>query len=276
MGTEPVRSLELVDSERFNRLITVLQKTLERKDIVEQATASPAEQDYVQSYHDVTKSVKKKSPLAGLDVINYLKKKDKFKGSLAATAHLPQPPPDGAPGRGEGGGSPLKKKQAGGMSVEGSKSKIETFFKEHGVTKSNRGTIAHKGSRLEIPYDDFINDLTRDFTRTQPSMTPDETTTGLNFLKQIRLPTSHIRSSRLRSKYTALRTHSPGTLATPQSSSDEGRPRSRIPVRSAPQLMRSGKSMRSRFPSLYERRSRPSTSYTSKLNDDISELFRRK
>ena len=73
MGTEPVRSLELVDSERFNRLITVLQKTLERKDIVEQATASPAEQDYVLSYHDVTKSVKKKSPLAGLDVINYLK-----------------------------------------------------------------------------------------------------------------------------------------------------------------------------------------------------------
>jgi hypothetical protein len=62
------------------------------KDIVEQATASPAEQDYVQSYHDVTKSVKKKSPLAGLDIINYLNKKDKFKGSLAAKAHLPQPP----------------------------------------------------------------------------------------------------------------------------------------------------------------------------------------
>jgi hypothetical protein len=79
MGTEPVRSLELVDSERFNRLLTVLQKTLERKDIVEQATASPAEQDYVQSYHDVTKSVKKKSPLAGLDVINYLKKKTNSK-----------------------------------------------------------------------------------------------------------------------------------------------------------------------------------------------------
>jgi hypothetical protein len=39
----------------------VLQKTLERKDIVEQATASPAEQDYVQSYHDVTKSVEKRA-----------------------------------------------------------------------------------------------------------------------------------------------------------------------------------------------------------------------
>ena len=180
MGTEPVRSLELVDSERFNRLITVLQKTLERKDIVEQATASPAQQDYVQSYHDVTKSVKKKSPLAGLDIINYLNKKDKFKGSLAATAHLPQPPSDGAPGRGVGAGSPPKKKRAGSMSVEGSKSKIETFFKEQGVTKSNTGTIVHKGSRLAIPYDDFINDLTRDFTRTQPSMTPAETTAGLN------------------------------------------------------------------------------------------------
>ena len=61
MGTEPVRSLQLVDSERFNRLISSLQQTLERKDIIEQATASPQEQAYVRSYHDVTKSVKKKS-----------------------------------------------------------------------------------------------------------------------------------------------------------------------------------------------------------------------
>ena len=132
MGTEPVRSLELVDSERFNRLITVLQKTLERKDIVEQATASPAEQDYVQSYHDVTKSVKKKSPLAGLDIINYLNKKDKFKGSLAAKAHIPQPP-DGPPNLGDAG-SPAKKNRPGSMSVEGSKLN-ENFFKQQGVTK---------------------------------------------------------------------------------------------------------------------------------------------
>jgi hypothetical protein len=201
----------------------VLQKTLERKDIVEQATASPAEQDYVQSYHDVTKSVKKKSPLAGLDIINYLNKKDKFKGSLAAKAHLPQPPDDAPNIRDTG--SPIKKKRAGSMSVEGSKTKIENFFKEQGVTKSSAGTVVHKGSRHNIPYDDFVNDLTHDFTRTQPSMTPSETTTGLNFLKKIRLPTSHIRSTRLRSKYTALRERGPGTIATPQSStSNEDRP----------------------------------------------------
>jgi hypothetical protein len=142
---------------------------------------------------------------------------------------------------GGGAGSPPKKKRAGNTSVEGSKSKI----------------------------DDFINDLTHDFTRTQPSMTPTETTTGLNFLKKIRLPTSHIRSTRLRSKYTALRTHGPGT---PQSSSSEDRPPSRIPVRSAPQLMRTNRGRQSRFPSLYERRSRP-TSQTALLNEDIRKLF---
>ena len=130
----------------------------------------------------------------------------------------------------------------------------------------------HKGSRHDIPYDDFINDLTHDFTRTQPSMTPTETTTGLNFLKKIRLPTSHIRSTRLRSKYTALRTHGPGTLATPQSSGSEDRPPSRIPVRSAPQLMRPNRGRQSRFPSLYERRSRPA-SQTALLNKDIRKLF---
>jgi hypothetical protein len=158
---------------------------------------------------------------------------------------------------GGGAGSPPKKKRAGNASVEGSKSKISA------------GTIVHKGSRHDIPYDDFINDLTHDFTRTQPSMTPTETTTGLNFLKKIRLPTSHIRSTRLRSKYTALRTHGPGT---PQSSSSEDRPPSRIPVRSAPQLMRTNRGRQSRFPSLYERRSRP-TSQTALLNEDIRKLF---
>ena len=142
------------------------------------------------------------------------------------------------------------------------------------MTKSNSGTLVHKGARHNIPYDDFVNDLTHDFTRTQPSMTPSETTTGLNFLKKIRLPTSHIRSTRLRSKYTALRTHGPGTLATPQSSSsNEDRPPSRIPVRSAPQLMRTNRGRQNRFPSLYERRSRPSTSQTALLNDDIRKLF---
>jgi hypothetical protein len=171
MGTEPVRTLELVDSERFNRLITALQQTIERKDIVEQATASPEEQEYVKSYRDVTKSVKKKSPLAGLDIINFLNKKDKFKGSLAARAHIPQPP-DGAPPPGGDAGSPLKKKWPGSMSVEGSKTKIETFFKEQGVAKSTGGTITHKGARYNIPYDDFMNDLTHDFTRTAPNMKP--------------------------------------------------------------------------------------------------------
>jgi hypothetical protein len=91
----------------------VLQKTLERKDIVEQATASPAEQDYVQSYHDVTQSVKKKSPLAGLDIINYLNKKDKFKGSLAAKAHLPQLPDDAPIIRGGGRGFTTEKETGG-------------------------------------------------------------------------------------------------------------------------------------------------------------------
>jgi hypothetical protein len=248
----------------------VLQKTLERKDIVEQATASPAEQDYVQSYHDVEKSVKKKSPLVGLDIINYLNKKDKFKGSLAAKAHIPQPP-DGAPNIGNAG-SPAKKKRPGNMSVEGSRVKIENFFKEQGVTKSSTGGVSHKGTRLTIPYDDFINDLTHDFTRTPPNMTESETTQGLNFLKRIRLPTSHIRSNRLRSKYTALRERG-GTLATPKSS-DEDRPPSRIPVRSAPQPIRKNRGP-SRFPSVYNRRVRPSSSHTSRLNDDITSLFNR-
>jgi hypothetical protein len=206
MGTEPVRPLQLVDSERFNRLINTLQQTLERKDIVEQAAASPQEQAYVRSYYDAAKSVKKKSSLAGMDIINFLNKKDRFKGSLAAKPHLPQPPENGGPPEAVVAGniSP-KKKRVGGMSVEGSETKIKNFFKEQGVKKTPAGTITHRGMRYDVPYDDFIHDLTHDFTRTRPTLTDHETTKGLGLLKKIRIPTSHIRSNRLRSKYTTLR-----------------------------------------------------------------------
>ena len=108
--------------------------------------------------------------------------------------------------------------------------------------KGSAGTITHRGTRYQVPYDDFIHDLTHDFTRTQPMLTKHETTEGLGLLKKIRLPTSHIRSGRLRSRYTALReggAGGSGMLSTPKSdTSDESRPPSRIPIRSAPQRMR--------------------------------------
>jgi hypothetical protein len=107
MGTEPVRPLQLVDSERFNRLIDTLQQTLGRREIVEQATASPHEQAYVKSYYDAVKSVKS---VANMEIVNFLNKKDRFKGSLAAKAHLPQPPDDDGPPNAIAAGSPREKR----------------------------------------------------------------------------------------------------------------------------------------------------------------------
>ena len=237
---------------------------------MEQATASPQEQAYVRSYYDAIKSVKNKSPLAGMDVINLLNKKDRFKGSLAAKAHLPQPPGDDGP---VVAGSP-KKKRVGGMSVEGSETKIKNFFKDQGVKRASAGTIVHRGTRYDIPYDDFIHDLTHDFTRTQPTLTDHETRTGLNLFKKIRIPTSHIRSNRLRSKYTALREGSSATIATPKYSTPSTS-RLPIPVRpnSAPQLMRSHRGA-SRFPELYNRRSRVRD--TSQLDHELGNLLRKR
>ena len=157
------------------------------------------------------------------------------------------------------------------MSVEGSETKIKIFFREQGVKRGSGGTITHRGTRYEIPYDDFIHDLTHDFTRTQPTLTERETTKGLDLLKKIRIPTSHIRSNRLRSKYTALREGS-GTLATPKSDTP---PPSRIPIRSssAPQRMRNNRGA-SRFPDVYNRRSRARN--TSQLDHDIGKLLERR
>jgi hypothetical protein len=205
-----------------------------------------------------------------MDIVNFLNKKDRFKGSLAAKAHLPQPPDNGPPN--SIADSP-RKKRVGGMSVEGSETKIKTFFKDQGIKRTSAGTIIHRGTRYEVPYDDFIHDLTHDFTRTRPTLTEHETKTGLTLLKKIRIPTSHIRSNRLRSKYTALREGGSSSgipIATPKLNTSTTR---RLPTRpnSAPQLVRNKGA--SRFPELYSRRSRVRD--TSQLDYDLNPLLRK-
>jgi hypothetical protein len=188
-------------------------------------------------------------------------------------AHVPQAPAEtqapaaGTPGR--------KRATRAGTFVEGSKSKIVDYFKEKGVTKGSSGNIVYKGSRYNIPYDDFIYDLTHDFTRTSPNMTTSETQQALRFLKKIKMPTSHIRSNRLRSQYTSMREGgSRMSPPTPSSSNEESvttprtRPPSRIPIRSAPQQRNN------RFPNLYNRRDHISGSHSQQLDRDIEALLR--
>lgn len=233
--SEAVKQLQLIDFKRFNRLIAALQQSV----------------DYVRSYHDVMQSVKNKSPLAGTDIVNFMNRKGKLKETIATQAHLPKPPdsdkpnnpntPAGRPG------TPRRWLRPN-ASVEGSKAKIAALFKEKGVKKSDSGGLEYKGSKIYVPYDDFIFDLTHDLKKTALSLTERETRMGLKTLKKLGMPTSHIRSIRLQNAYTAMRqagssSSSESVVTIPQPSQIPIRstpyntPHSRQPSRSLPQIV---------------------------------------
>ncbi|CAB3982317.1 Hypothetical predicted protein [Paramuricea clavata] len=231
--SDSVRELTLVDSERFNKLISTLQKTLERKNIVEQATAPNEEEDYVRAHDDVMKSVKNKDDLAGMKIVNFLNKKDKLKGTQKATGKLPNPPDAPAnPGSATPG---QRRAQRPGTTVEAANERIMEVFKREGVARGGSGNVVHKGTRYNIPYTDLVYDLTHNTTEKTANLTSVEAQQAMRLLRKIKMPASHIRSSRLRGQYIRTRT----LPETPSSESDSITPlarpaASRIPRHTAP------------------------------------------
>ena len=100
-----------------------------------------------------------------------------------------------------------------------------------------RAGFTYKGKKIRISYDDFLYDLTHDFTATQPNLTDHETRQGLQFLKIINMPTSNIRSRKLCERYVEMRRQNSSgsdtsTNITTPPTSRGALSRSRIPVHS--------------------------------------------
>ena len=77
-----VKRLALIDAERFNNLMELLQSNAKRQKIVDDATHTPEESGLVESHNNMISSVKNKSSLAGTNIINFLNKKGNFQKSL--------------------------------------------------------------------------------------------------------------------------------------------------------------------------------------------------
>jgi hypothetical protein len=96
-----VRRLALIDAEKFNSLIDLLETNTARQKILDDATRTPEAAGLIESHATAINSVKNKSTLAGTDIINYLRKKDNYQKSVApptdegdtgAVDPPPQPP----------------------------------------------------------------------------------------------------------------------------------------------------------------------------------------
>ncbi|CAB3991455.1 Hypothetical predicted protein [Paramuricea clavata] len=90
-----VRRLTLIDAEKHNNLMLLLQDLTNRQKILDDSKRTPAEAELVDSHGEMVTSVKNKSSLGPANIVNYMRKKDKYLGELAKNAErqLPPPPP---------------------------------------------------------------------------------------------------------------------------------------------------------------------------------------
>jgi hypothetical protein len=84
---ETVKRLALIDAEKFNSLIDLLQTSSSRQKLLDTTTRTPEEAGLIESHGEAVKSVKNKSSLASRDIINFLNKQDNYKKSLLPTVN---------------------------------------------------------------------------------------------------------------------------------------------------------------------------------------------
>ena len=140
------------------------------------------------------KSVQNKPSSAGADIVNYLKKKRKYKDEKNLLADAAAPP-------GAGGA-------AGGAARFGTvafhKDKLQTYFKEKGIVKTDEGTLTFGSYKTRIPYEDLLGDLVQNKKKTGLNLNPTELRRALLQLKRKRMPAQYIRNEKVHTMYREL------------------------------------------------------------------------
>ena len=194
---ENVKRLALIDAEKFNLLMELLQTNTARQKILDDATRRPEEAGLIESHGAAINSVKNKSPLAGTDIINYLRKKDNYQKSLATGGNNdddegPVDPP------------PVQAGEPKTGTIASAEKLINAHFKAKSVMPSEDGIKVGDVGTLGISYNDIVMDLTRNFTRTQPNLTRVDRQRVLKLLKKTKMPISYVRNKKLKEEYKAL------------------------------------------------------------------------
>ncbi|CAB3995176.1 Hypothetical predicted protein [Paramuricea clavata] len=176
----------------------MLTKNNARDEILNNAKRSSEEAGLIESRQEAKKSVREKSSLAGNDIINYLRKTDSYRKSVG----LDQPVDDDAAPAGNpppaAGGSGAGHKPG---TVAASAAKIEQHFEKHNVKPIPTGGIKYGDSDLNIPYQDMMEDLTRNNIHTQPNLSNNNRQRVLKLLKKTNMPISYIRNKTLKEEY---------------------------------------------------------------------------
>ena len=193
-----VRRLALIDAEKFNSLIDLLETNTARQKILDNATRTPEAAGLIESHATAINSIKNKSTLTSTDIINYLRKKDNYQKSVASPTDegdtgAVDPPPQ----------PPTSQNTPKVGTIASAEKLINAHFKARGITPSDDG-IKIGDTTLGIPYNDMVMDLTRNFTRTQPNLTIANRKRVLLLLKKSKMPVSYVRNRKLKEYKTLL------------------------------------------------------------------------
>jgi hypothetical protein len=140
-------------------------------------------------------AVQNKPATAGADIVNFLKKKRKYKDEKNVDPNVGAPP--GAPPGGSRGAARFG-------TVAFHKDKLQTYFKERGIHKSDEGTLTFGTYKTQIPYEDLLGDLVQNKKKTGLNLNPTELRRALLQLKRKRMPAQYIRNEKVHTMYREL------------------------------------------------------------------------
>jgi hypothetical protein len=216
---ENVKRLTMIDAEKYNSLITMLQEATQRQKILEDSTRTPAAAELVESQAEMVRSVKGKSTLASANIVNYMKKKAKYLDEVGQQRVDGEPPPAAA--------AAAAGAAVGVGTVAYHTQKITNHFKTKAITNTGKG-LSYGGKSFNLNYEDVMQDLTHNYKANKMNLSLNEQEATLRILRRSKMPASYIRNKILHDKYTnLLQTPKATPITTPPPAYQTATPRGR-------------------------------------------------
>ena len=147
----------------------------------------------MESQNEMMKSVKANSSLASANIINYMKKREKYADDVGQIA---------ADAKGQNAAAGLAA-AAGSGTVAHSFAKITNHFKAKGITGTEKG-LKFGSKTFNINYEDIVQDLTHNYKANKMNLNGVQQEATLRILRKSGMPASYIRNKVLHDKYVNL------------------------------------------------------------------------
>jgi hypothetical protein len=194
----------MIDNEKYNTLMALLQETTQRQKILDDSTRTPAAAELVESQAEMMKSVKANSSAAPANIVNYMKKKDRYVDEVGKNQNAE---PDARPA--------ATAAVAGVGTVRDHYNKITKHFKVKGITGTEKG-LKFGSKTFNLNYEDVVQDLTHNYKANKMNLNGVEQEATLRILRKSGMPASYIRNKVLHDKYVnLLQTPKASQTATP-------------------------------------------------------------